>query len=74
MSIFLFLMGCLFLCTLGALALEANIFRTSSAMSPPGLTNVNCSGSEARFRDCDLSTFSHSCELASAVCQGGLFE
>ena len=52
----------------GAIPLGGDLFRGDQS---PGVTNVNCIGSEGRFRECSYQQPNDLvCETAAVICQG----
>ena len=58
--------------TTGAIPLGNDVFRGQQRDRFPGITNISCTGSELRLRDCDYEQQNGDCETAAIICQGGL--
>jgi hypothetical protein len=63
-----------FTCSLiGAIPLGSDVFRSRSQRDHfPGVTNITCTGSELRLRDCAYEQQTGDCETAAIICQSEL--
>ena len=73
LHLFPFLFTFTFIIT-GAIPLGSDVFRSRAQQSDrlPGVTNITCTGSEFRLRDCTYEQQIGDCETAAIVCQSKL--